>query len=212
MIVFRSAASLALAGLSWFPPCSEAADRRTLFEQFYGTIGVSMLSHNYAMGNTDRKSSGHSLRVSIGRYISPKFHVALEGVGQTSKYSYALDQPTAQSQSYRHSAYSVSLNAHRTFFTKGRFSSSAGAGIGIHKSRQTSVTEYADIERKFSTRFKSKRFQYNVSANLSYRLSGRISAQVGGQINSTSGGNSNQIKNVVHLSIHVSVAPKPVRR
>jgi len=134
--------------------------------------------------------------------------VELEVSRHSSSHVSELETPIRHSQSFQDSAFSASLNAHRTLAQKGRFTLHTGGGVGIERSKQTQTLNYPDFDYSLSTSSHYERFRYNLSVGTSYQLTQRVSVQLSYRVDKTTGEHVNRTLNTLNLALSLTASPR----
>ncbi|MCZ0944356.1 MAG: outer membrane beta-barrel protein [Gammaproteobacteria bacterium] len=146
-------------------------------DRFYGTLGGSLSTFsNNEFG--DQSTSWRSVHASIGRQFTPKTNLSIDVRFSDSETSTTYPG-LPYSITYGYRSLSFSLNSHRTLYQRGRFSLSAGGGIGIDNGKQRQSYRLDDGQTFFETTESHTRFQYNLGSNVNWSFTNRLTVSMG---------------------------------
>ena len=204
-IAKHSAVALAATALLFLPICGQAKP----LDRFYGSVGASLSTYGGA-GLYDQNTSWRNFNASIGRYFTARNQVSLD-VWLNNSTTSTDSEGLPYSLEYSYQSLSLSLNAHRTLWQRGRLSATGGFGLGIEKGtqRQTNRLKGQDFETK--TAHHHRRFQQNVSSNVHWQMTNRVSLSAGYRMSWTNleEGTSRQSMLTLTLRLNVGSLPQP---
>ena len=199
----RSAVALAATALLFLPVCGQAK----ALDRFYGSVGASLSTHGG--GGLDGQSTSYrNFNASIGRYFTARNQVSLD-VWLNQSATSTDNEALPYSLQYGHESLSLSLNAHRTLWQRGRLSATGGFGLGIEKGtqRQTYRIKGQNFENK--TAHHHRRFQHNVFSNLNWQLTNRVSLSAGYRVSWTDLEEGTSRQSMLNLSLRLNVGSLP---
>ena len=173
---------------------------------FYGTLGGSLSTFNNSQFG-DQRTSWRSVHASIGRQITPKTNLSID-VRFTGTETSTTHAGLPYSTQYGYRSLSLSLNSHRTLYQRGRFSVSAGGGIGIDNGEQRQSHRLDDGQALFESSQKHRRFQYNLSSNFHWSFTNRLTLSVGYRRSWTVLEEGSWNNSMVDFTIRASVKPQ----
>lgn len=110
---------------------------------------------------------------------------------------------------YGYRSLSLSLNSHRTLYRRGRFSLSAGGGIGIDNGSQRQSYRLNDGQTLFETSDSHRRFQYNLSSNVNWTFTDRLTLSMGYRRSWTVLEKGTWNNSMIDFTLRASVKPQP---
>ena len=193
------AAALAAAALLSLPTGTEAKP----LERFYGSIGASLST--YSGGGQDGQSTSYrNWNASIGRYFTARNQVSLDAWLNRSTTSTDGDA-LPYSLKYGYDSLSLSLNAHRTLWQRGRLSATGGFGFGIEQGTQRQTYRFKGQGAEIRSSHGHRRFQHNVSSNVHWQMTGRLSLSAGYRISWTDLEEGTRRQSMLNLAMRLNV-------
>ena len=172
---------------------------------FYGTLGGSLSTFNNSEFG-DQSTSWRSVHASIGRQFTPKTNLSID-VRFTDTETSTTHAGLPYSTQYGYRSLSLSLNSHRTLWRRGRFSLSAGGGIGIDNGSQRQSYRLADDQALFETSDSHRRFQYSLSSNVNWTFTNRLMLSMGYRRSWTTLEEGSWGQSMIDFTLRASVKP-----
>ena len=197
----RTIRAAAFAAAALLPPMANAEAKP--LERFYGSVGASLST--YAGGGQDGQSTSYrNLNASVGRYFTARNQVSLDvwlNESTTSTDGDALPY----SLKYGYDSLSLSLNAHRTLWQRGRLSATGGFGFGIEQGTQRQTYHFKGQGAEIRSSHDHRRFQHNISSNVHWRMTGRVNLSAGYRISWTGLEEGTRRQSMLTLNVRLNV-------
>jgi len=176
------------------------------FDRFYGALGGSLSTFsNNEFG--DQSTSFRNFHASIGREFSVKTRLSID-VRHSDSETSTTYPGLPYSITYGYRSLSLSVNSHRTLWQRGRFSLSAGGGIGIDNGSQRQSYRLDDGQTLFESSDSHRRFQYNLSSNVNWSFTGRLTLSMGYRRSWTTLEEGSWGQSMIDFTIRASVKPQ----
>ena len=203
-----------LAELDILPRCSAAALAVALLalptsagakplDRFYGSVGGSLSTYGGG-GLADQSTSWRNFNASVGRYFTARNQVSIDvWLNESTTRTEGAGLP--YSLEYFYDSLSLSLNAHRTLWQRGRLSLTGGFGFGIETGTQRQTLRFKGQGTDIQSTHDHRRFQHNVSSNVHWQVTNRVSLSAGYRVSWTDLEEGTSRQSMLNLSMRLSV-------